>query len=186
MLPIALGLANWSVVLAGAGRAVAQRLTLLDEANAAQVSLFAPFPEPELRAAAGGRLRERLPTSEEIGAARVVLLAGLAQPDTIALAEVARRHRCLLNVEDDPAWCDFYMPSIVRRGGLVLSVSTGGASPALAVRIRTWLAERFGPEWAERLQEAARLRHALREAGSPPATVMAEIMALCDREGWLK
>ena len=170
MLPIALGLANWSVVLAGAGRAVAQRLTLLDEANAAQVSVFAPFPEPELRAAAGGRLRERLPTSE----------------DTIALAEVARRHRCLLNVEDDPAWCDFYMPSIVRRGGLVLSVSTGGASPALAVRIRTWLAERFGPEWAERLQEAARLRHALREAGSPPATVMAEIMALCDREGWLK
>ena len=186
MLPIALGLTNWPIVLAGAGRAVGQRLALLDEAGGAHVSVFAPDPDPAFRAAAGARLRERLPSSEEIGTARLVLLAGLSKQDTIRLAEAARGHRCLLNVEDDPAWCDFYMPSIVRRGGLVLSVSTGGASPALAVRIRSWLGERFGPEWASRLQEAAALRQALRESGAPPAIVMAEVMALCDREGWLK
>ena len=186
MLPIALGLADWPIVLAGAGRAVAQRLALLDDAGGAHVSVFAPDPDPAFRAMAGARLHERLPSSEEIGAARLVLLAGLAEPDTIRLARAARAHRCLLNVEDDPAWCDFYMPSIVRRGGLVLSVSTGGASPALAVRIRLWLAERFGPEWAGRLQEASVLRQALREAGAPPAKVMAEVLALCDRQGWLK
>lgn len=186
MLPIALGLANWPVVLAGAGRAVAQRLMLLDQAGAAHVSVFAPDPDPAFRAAAGARLQERLPNPEEIAAARLVLLAGLSQPDTIRLAELARQHRALLNVEDDPPWCDFYMPSIVRRGALVLSVSTGGASPALAVRIRGWLAQRFGPEWAARLEEAASLRQTLRAAGAPPAQVMAEVTALCERKGWLE
>ena len=112
--------------------------------------------------------------------------AGLAPPDTIRLAELARRHRALLNVEDDPPWCDFYMPAIVRRGALVLSVSTGGASPALAVRIRAWLAQRFGPEWAGRLDRAAALRQQLRAAGTPPAQVMAEVSALCEREAWLE
>ena len=186
MLPVALGLAAWPVVLAGAGRAVAQRLVLLDEAGATDLTVFAPNADPALRAAAGPRLRERLPHPEEIAAARLVLLAGLATADTIRLAGVARQHRALLNVEDDPAWCDFYMPSIVRRGGLVLAVSTGGASPALAVRIRVWLAQRFGPEWAGRLEQAAALRRTLRAAGAPPAQVMAEVTALCEREGWLE
>jgi precorrin-2 dehydrogenase / sirohydrochlorin ferrochelatase len=185
MLPIALGLANWPIVLAGAGRAVAQRLALLDEAGAADVTVFVTNADPAFRLAAGRRLQERLPADAEIGAARLVLLAGLAQPDTARLALAARRHRALLNVEDDPAWCDFYMPSIVRRGQLVLSVSTSGASPALAVRIRGWLARRFGPEWAERLQQAAAMRQALRTAGASPAQVMAEVTALCEREGWL-
>ena len=186
MLPIALGLADWPVVLAGAGRAVAQRLSLLDDAGAADVAVFAPDPTPEFRAAAGARLRERLPDAAEIAAARLVLLAGLPQADTVRLAGIARQHRALLNAEDDPAWCDFYMPSLVRRGRLVLSVSTGGASPALAVRIRSWLSQRFGPEWAGRLEEAAALRNELRAGGAPPAQVMAEVTALAEREGWLK
>ena len=44
----------------------------------------------------------------------------LLSPLADALAEAARAHRVLLNAEDDPPWCDFYMPSIVRRGRLVL------------------------------------------------------------------
>jgi precorrin-2 dehydrogenase/sirohydrochlorin ferrochelatase len=185
MLPIALSLSGWPVVLAGSGRAAAQRLALLDEAGAAKLSIFSPDPDPAFRRAAGERLQERLPSIEEVAAARVVFLAGLPQADTIRLAEAARAHRVLLNAEDDPPWCDFYMPSIVRRGRLVLSVSTGGASPAIAVRVRRWLSDRFGPEWAGHLEEAASLRQQLRAAGARPAQVMAEVTALCDRQGWL-
>ena len=155
------------------------------DAGAPQLSVFSPDPDPEFRLAAGTRLQERPPDVGEITAARVVFLAGLPQADTIRLAEAARAHRVLLNAEDDPPWCDFYMPSIVRRGRLVLSVSTGGASPAIAVRIRRWLSQRFGPEWAGHLEQAASLRQDLRAAGAPPAQVMAEVTALCDRQGWL-
>jgi precorrin-2 dehydrogenase/sirohydrochlorin ferrochelatase len=184
MLPIALDLADWPVILAGAGRAAELRLALLDDAGAADVTVFAPDPTPELRAAAGARLRERLPGTEEIAAARLLLLAGLDTAVAAPLAEAARRHRVLVNTEDNPEHCDFHMPAVVRRGALLLSVSTGGASPALARRIRLWLADRFGSEWAARLDEAAELRRRLRAEGASPAQVAAEIEALGDKRGW--
>jgi precorrin-2 dehydrogenase/sirohydrochlorin ferrochelatase len=185
MLPIALDLADWPVILAGAGRAAELRLALLDDAGAADVAVFVPDPTPALRAAAGTRLRERLPGIEELAAARLLLLAGLDPATAAPLAEAARRHRVLVNTEDDTAYCDFHMPAIVRRGALALSVSTDGTSPALARRIRLWLAERFGPEWAARLDEAASLRRRLRAEGASPAQVAAALEALCEQRGWL-
>ena len=50
-----------------------------------------------------------------------------------------------MNAADDPAWCDFFLPAIVRRGRLTVAVSTGGASPALASAVRDEL-ERLLPE----------------------------------------
>jgi siroheme synthase (precorrin-2 oxidase/ferrochelatase) len=58
----------------------------------------------------------------------------------------------LLNVVDQPALCDFIMPAIVARGDLVIATSTGGASPALAKRIRHDLEDTFGPEYDLALQ----------------------------------
>jgi siroheme synthase-like protein len=55
----------------------------------------------------------------------------------------------LVNVMDDVPHCDFAAPAVVRRGDLVLAISTGGRSPALARRLRVELSEQFGPEWAE-------------------------------------
>jgi precorrin-2 dehydrogenase/sirohydrochlorin ferrochelatase len=55
----------------------------------------------------------------------------------------------LANVADQPEKCNFILPSVLRRGGLTVAVSTGGASPALAKRIRTELEKRIGPEYAQ-------------------------------------
>jgi len=52
-----------------------------------------------------------------------------------------------VNVVDQPALCSFFVPALVRRGGLVISISTSGASPALARRIRERLEAEFGPEY---------------------------------------
>jgi siroheme synthase-like protein len=63
-----------------------------------------------------------------------------------------------LNVEDDPARCSFLAPAVVRRGDLVVAISTSGRSPALAVRLRQRLEAELGPGHARFLALAARFR----------------------------
>jgi len=70
-----------------------------------------------------------------------------AERDTIA--REARSRRVLVNVMDDIPNCDWSAPSVVRRGELVIAIATGGASPALAKKIRERLTTEFGEEWAE-------------------------------------
>src|SRR6266536_1805229 len=66
-----------------------------------------------------------------------------------AIFAEARARGVLVNLVDDTDHCDFAAPAVVRRGELVIAVSTGGRSPALASRLRRLLEERFGPEWEE-------------------------------------
>jgi precorrin-2 dehydrogenase/sirohydrochlorin ferrochelatase len=77
-----------------------------------------------------------------------------------AIRRAARERRVLVNMVDDIPNCDFAIPAIVRRGDLLLTVSTGGRSPALARRLREDLEDRFGPEWAEALRVLAEAREA--------------------------
>src|SRR5262249_18874033 len=57
----------------------------------------------------------------------------------------ARKRGVLCNIVDVPELCDFYYPAVVQRGELQIAVSTSGASPALAQRLRKNLEEQFGP-----------------------------------------
>jgi precorrin-2 dehydrogenase/sirohydrochlorin ferrochelatase len=88
----------------------------------------------------------------------------------------------LVNVEDRPALCDFHSVAAVRRGDLLLTVSTGGASPGLAARIRARLADQYGPEWADRLALLRDHRAAWRRDGGD---VAARTDALLHANGWL-
>lgn len=66
-------------------------------------------------------------------------LAFVATDDGVVNAEVARDARAagvLINAADDPAHCDFILPAVLRRGELTVTVSTGGASPALSRMVR--------------------------------------------------
>lgn len=76
----------------------------------------------------------------------------------------ARGNRQLVNVVDDPPHCNFIMPSIVRRGDLIVAVSTAGRSPASAKLIRREFEGRFGPEWATLLDWCAETGRPLTEA----------------------
>jgi uroporphyrin-III C-methyltransferase/precorrin-2 dehydrogenase/sirohydrochlorin ferrochelatase len=64
----------------------------------------------------------------------------------------------LINVVDDPDYCGFILPSILRRGDLVVSVSTSGSAPALAVRVRERLERELGDEYARFLALAGSIR----------------------------
>lgn len=88
-----------------------------------------------------------------------VCVASSDDPDErAAIARAARERGVLVNVVDDVSNCDFTMPAVVRRGDLSIAVATGGASPALARRLREELSERFGPEWSQILEVLREVR----------------------------
>jgi precorrin-2 dehydrogenase / sirohydrochlorin ferrochelatase len=70
----------------------------------------------------------------------------------------ARARGVLVNMVDDIPNCDFAVPAIVRRGDLLVTISTCGRSPALARRLREELGERFGPEWSAALDVLGEVR----------------------------
>jgi precorrin-2 dehydrogenase/sirohydrochlorin ferrochelatase len=75
----------------------------------------------------------------------------------------ARRRGVLCNAVDDPEHCDFFYGAVVRRGGLVIAISTSGRSPALAQRIRKKLEQEFGEEYAAWIEEIGAVRDRLME-----------------------
>lgn len=70
----------------------------------------------------------------------------------------ARRRGVLCNVVDVPDLCDFFYPSVVRRGDLQIAVSTAGQSPSLAQKIRQQLEKQFGPGYAAWVKELGETR----------------------------
>jgi len=77
-----------------------------------------------------------------------------------------------VNVADDPAHCDFTLPSVLRRGELVVAVATGGSSPALSRAIREELERYFTEDYVILSEIVAEVRRELRERGiSAPAEI---------------
>ena len=81
----------------------------------------------------------------------------------------ARRCGVLVNVVDQPRWSSFIAPAQVRRGHLVLAVSTGGASPTLAKQIRRKLERQFGSEYASLTRLMERLRPIVKRRVAQPS-----------------
>jgi precorrin-2 dehydrogenase/sirohydrochlorin ferrochelatase len=171
MLPIALDVAQRRVVLVGRGAGALRRLRVLDDAHASAVAVFSDAPKPALRAAAAGRLQDGLPDAAQLVGAAALLVADLPPAEAAALAARAHAVGVLVNVEDQPLLCDFHMPAIVRRGDLVLGISTGGRSPGLAGALRDWLEGRLDAAWGGRLERLAARRRDWRAAGRTAAQV---------------
>ncbi len=158
--PAFLDLRGRRCVVVGGG-AIGERKVDSLLAAGARVTLVSPALTPRLAAlAAAGLLahRRRLFRRADVrGAALVIAATGVPAVDAAVAAE-ARRRRALVNVVDRPAECDFILPSVLRRGGLQIAVSTGGRSPALAREIRKRLERVIGPEYAALVERVGRAR----------------------------
>jgi precorrin-2 dehydrogenase/sirohydrochlorin ferrochelatase len=181
MVPIALDPTVLVMAVAGRGDAVLRRFRALRAGGAADLSLFSDQPEG-LDVGAGEALRRRLPGPADLQCLRVLWIAGLPRDDAAELAAAARALGVLVNVEDRPELCDFHNVAEVRRGDLLLTVSTGGSSPGLAARIRARLAAEFGAEWSGRLDVLRRHRMEWRAQGRDVADLT---NALLRANGWL-
>lgn len=185
MIPIVLDPGRLRLALVGRGPAAANRLRGLLDGGARRLTVFSDDPGDELAALAGGRLVRAVPDAEWLRAFDVVWVAGMGPAESEGLARAARTVGTLVNVEDSRSLCDFHAPSVVRRGDLLLTVSTGGRSPGLATRIRRYLEEAFGPEWAGRLDRVAKRRGVWRRQGRPLAEMARLTDAMVESRRWL-
>jgi precorrin-2 dehydrogenase / sirohydrochlorin ferrochelatase len=116
------------------------------------VTLIAPAAEPALveYAREGSITWERRPYAGPTDL-EGVFMAIAATDDTnvnIAVYDDAERRAMLVNVVDVPPLCNFILPAIVRTGPLAIAISTAGASPALAKRMRREISETYGEPYA--------------------------------------
>jgi precorrin-2 dehydrogenase/sirohydrochlorin ferrochelatase len=169
--PIFLNVAGRPVVVVGGGEVAARKVELLLECGA-EVRVISPHFSDEFAPLArrpGVSLVRRSYRAGDLGGA---FLAVAATDDPAVNQEVAREAaagRVLLNVVDQPALSQFIVPSLVRRGGLTIAISTGGASPALARRVREELEQTFGPEYEEFLRLLEEVRRRVQRDEPDPA-----------------
>jgi precorrin-2 dehydrogenase/sirohydrochlorin ferrochelatase len=72
--------------------------------------------------------------------------------------KVSQDAPCLVNVVDSPSLCNFIVPSVIRRGPLIIAISTSGISPALSKSIRRELDRLYTPEFAKYLKLLEKIR----------------------------
>jgi precorrin-2 dehydrogenase/sirohydrochlorin ferrochelatase len=145
-----LKLAARPCLVVGAGTIAAPKIESLLRAGAS-VTVIAPLAHPEiqdhaLQARLTWHAREFVPSDltralapdSGEGLTRVFLVIAATDLQAVnhAVAEAARAANILCNSVDDPPDCDFFYPSVVRRGDLQIAISTAGKSPALAQRLR--------------------------------------------------
>ena len=85
-----------------------------------------------------------------------------------AVAREGQREGVWVNAADDPEHCDFFLPSVLRRGKLVVAITTGGASPALARAVREEIERLLPADYAALAETVAEVRRELRARGVKP------------------
>jgi len=176
LYPVYLDLHGRPCLVVGAGEVAWRKARALLEAGA-HLTVVAPSACAPLRAA-GGRGDLTL-IEEEFGPKHLdgVFLCVVAtdRPEVNrAAADEARRRGVLVNVVDAPELCDFQAPAVVRRGLFQIAVSSGGASPLLAARVRRELEGLYGPEYGALTDILLRVRAEVRGragAGSDSGSV---------------
>jgi precorrin-2 dehydrogenase / sirohydrochlorin ferrochelatase len=148
--PINLNLNGRKVVVIGGGRIAERKITGLIEAMAV-VTVISPKLTIELTEyAEEGKItwKKRDFTAEDIQDAFLVI-AATNQPETnLSVKKAAAPHQ-LVSLVDNPEVSDFILPAVVNQGKLSITVSTSGASPILAKKIKQEIADQFGPEYKE-------------------------------------
>lgn len=164
-IPIFLDVTGRECVVVGGGEVAARKVESLLEAGA-HVTVVSPRLSPPMAAiVARGRV-SHIARNYAGGDIRGCALVYAATDDPKLHRELAAEARALgipINVVDVPELCTFIAPAVVKRGALQIAISTAGASPAFAARLRRELEDQFGDEYAltlEVLRAARRMLHA--------------------------
>jgi precorrin-2 dehydrogenase/sirohydrochlorin ferrochelatase len=160
LFPIFLKLTGRPCTVVGAGNLAESKIESLLTANA-RVAVIAPRANARIIALADSgeiALHAREYAHGDL-AGQFLAVAATDNPavNRSVFAE-AEASGVLINAVDDPPFCDFYFPSVVRRGDLQIAISTSGASPALAQRLRKEINELLPLDAGDWLAELGNLR----------------------------
>ena len=147
--PVYLDLTGRPCVVVGGGRVAERKVATLLKYGA-DVTVISPEVMPALEILVEQEriiVERRGYVRGDLAGAFVVICATDSEEINRAVYSEAEEHGVLVNVVDVPPLCNFIVPSIVKRGGLQIAISTGGAAPAVAKRVRKRLQEEFGEEW---------------------------------------
>jgi precorrin-2 dehydrogenase / sirohydrochlorin ferrochelatase len=182
MIPLHLDPAKARIALIGRAELAVRRLAWL-RAGRADPAVFSDAPSEALRADAGPGLIERLPNTDDLAMHDIVWIADLPPDLAGPLYAQARAVKTIANVEDVLDQCDFHTPAVVRRGALLVSIGTGGASPAAAGAVRAAIEAAVPERWAELLDDIAAARAALKASGAGPAALKSDAQARISAAG---
>ena len=140
LYPVFLKARNLQILIVGGGNVAEEKLTfLLKSSPDAKVVMVAPFfRESTLKLIETGNVEiiEDRYNSHYLDGRHIVIATTDDTDVNIQIYEDCRAQSKLVNVADNPAYCDFYMGGIVTKGNVKVAISTNGKSPATAKRLR--------------------------------------------------
>ena len=156
LYPIMLNMSGQQAVIIGGGDVAVRKLSDLIFAGA-NIKIISPeFNDEIIKVSELFKDRitliKRKYEKNDLDAALLVFSATNDADINREIFNDAKERNILINAADDPSNCSFYIPSFIRRGDLILSVSTSGASPAMAARLRREI-EKHIPENIEIILE---------------------------------
>jgi precorrin-2 dehydrogenase/sirohydrochlorin ferrochelatase len=168
--PAILDLAGRACVVVGAGKVGEGKIRGLLNAGAKVKVVSLEATEQVRRWAEEERLELHLRKYEsaDLEGCFLVVAATERTETNVQVSGDADGRQMLCNVVDVPELCNFILPSIMRQGDLAIAVSTAGASPALARKIRLELEQRYGTEYALALELLGALREELKQRYPDP------------------
>lgn len=161
--PVNLNLAGKPVLVVGAGR-IALRKTEQLLACDAVVTVIAPHVHEGFRTLPVTVLRREY-VSHDVKEYRLVITATANRDIDQKIHDECEALGIWVNSADDPDRCTFTLPATVRRGELLITISTAGASPALSSYLRARLSEIISPNFARVVDELADRRSGYHAAG---------------------
>jgi siroheme synthase-like protein len=165
--PVFLNLEGKRCVIIGGGTIAEGKISKLKETGA-QVTIISPDATPAIQKMAKKGVVEWTARKYQTGDLEGAFL-GIAATDVRQvnqqIFQEAEELGVVLNVVDDAELCAFIAPSIVERGPVTVAISTGGASPALARKLREAIAEAPALEWADLANVLSKARKQIKKRG---------------------
>jgi len=159
--PINLDVSGRRAVVVGGGKIAARKVRALLDCDA-DVIVVSPEFCPTLTAMEGITRVARGYMRGDLASAAVVISATDSEDVNRQVWEDARSAGIPVNVVDQPEHCTFTVPAVLRRGDIMIAVSTGGGGPALSGSIRRRLEDVIGPEYADLLELIKPMRKRLK------------------------